>query len=86
MVMMDDTSRTEHVIILEPDYADTSLRLREALEIEGGRILHRFGPRVLIVELRSGSEDVVRRKLSHGVLAQAFRTSGIASPQSRCAR
>ena len=59
----------EQVVLFGADFEAGPDQLTEDLKGTGGRVLQRFGPRVIIVEVPRGTEHAVRQRLRGGTMA-----------------
>ena len=69
--MAGDLKIEEQVIIVPPQVPELSDNLAESLRQEGVRVLHRYGPRVMIGEVPEGQTQRVRAALNAMEVAAA---------------
>jgi hypothetical protein len=69
--MAGDIPITEEVIVLKPRGRVTAEDAAQAVTEAGGRVLHRFGPRVQVVALPEDAEATVRSAVPEGYLSPA---------------
>lgn len=74
--MAGDINLREQIIILPSDKDISTRSLARSLVQTGGRIMHEYGPRVQIVELPSGREELLSRAMP-GVMAPAAQAIAI---------